>query len=91
LVISVGEDSSITVKVSAPNGEDKEKIEEFTKHGYKLDGTVRITSELPVINSGGQKAGNKYFLFGPKVISRTVTVNTLPAEDMIVILGNEQR
>ncbi|MDR2782417.1 MAG: hypothetical protein LBB48_00990 [Treponema sp.] len=91
LVISVDDDAFITVTVPATNRKDKEKLEAFTKQGYRLDGTIKITSELPVIDSGGQKVGNKYFLFGPKVISRTVTVNTLLEEDIVVILGNAQK
>jgi hypothetical protein len=89
LTISVDQDGYITVKVSAVSSKDKAQIEEFAKYGYKLDGKMTITSELPVIDAGGQKVGNKYFLFGPKVINRAVTMATLPTEDIVVKIGKE--
>jgi uncharacterized protein (DUF2141 family) len=89
LTVKVNSDDSITVKVSAPDSGEKEQLAEFAKYGYKLDGKITITSELPIIDAGGQKAGNKYFFFGPKVIKQTVTVNTLPAEDIVVTMGGK--
>jgi flagellar basal body rod protein FlgF len=89
LTISVDQDGYIIVKTSAVTNDNKEKLEEFAKYGYKLDGKVTITSELPIIDTGGQKVGNKYFFFGPKVINRAVTMTTLPAEDVVVKIGKE--
>jgi hypothetical protein len=90
LTIKASSDDSITVKVSAPGKREKEQLAEFAKYGYKLDGKITITSELPIIDAGGQKTGNKYFFFGPKVIKQAVTVNTIPAEDIVVIIGKNQ-
>jgi hypothetical protein len=89
LTVSVTQDGHITVKASAVSVKNKAQIEEFAKYGYKLDGKITITSELPVIDAGGQKVGNKYFFFGPKVITRTMTMTTLPAEDIVVKIGKE--
>jgi hypothetical protein len=89
LKIHVDSDGLITVAISAIGSSDKEKAEEFAKYGYKLDGKINITSELPIIDAGGQKVTNKYLAFGPKVINRTVTVTTLPSEDSIVIIGEK--
>jgi hypothetical protein len=87
LKIQVDPDGFINITVSALSSGNKEQIEEYSKYGYKLDGAITITSELPVIDAGGQKVGNKYFLFGPKVIKQTITIGTLPESDSIVKIG----
>jgi hypothetical protein len=89
LTINVTQDGYITVKSSALSSDNKEQLEEFTKYGYKLDGKITITSELPIIDAGGQKVGKKYFFFGPKVINRAVTMTTLPTEDIVVKIRKE--
>jgi hypothetical protein len=91
LVIKTGADGSVVITISAIDANNRERALEFSRYGYKLDGTITITSELPVISAGGQKVQSKYLLFGPKVISRTVNVNTLPAENIVIILGNQAR
>jgi hypothetical protein len=88
LTINVTQDGYI-VEVSALDSDDKENLEEFTKYGYRLDGKITITSELPIIDAGGQKVANKYFFFGPKVINKAVRIATLPAEDIVVKIGKK--
>jgi hypothetical protein len=82
--IAVDADNSIYITISAIGDDEKGHLERFSKYGYKLDGTVTITSELPIIEDGGQKVDNKYVLFGPKVIKRTVTAKTLPESDITI-------
>jgi hypothetical protein len=89
LTISVSQDGYITIKASALSSNNKEQLEEFTRYGYRLDGKITITSELPIIDTGGQSVRNKYFLFGPKVINRVVTMQTLPTEDIVIKIGEE--
>jgi hypothetical protein len=89
LTITVYGNDSLVIAVPAIKSKDRESITDYTRYGYKLDGTITITSELPVIDAGGQKVHNKYLLFGPKVISRTVTINTLPAEDIVIVIGRQ--
>jgi hypothetical protein len=84
LKIRVDQDNIINITISAVSSRQKEQAEEFAKYGYKLDGKITITSELPITDAGGQKVSNKYFLFGPKVIRQTLTVESLPASDIIV-------
>jgi hypothetical protein len=89
LVINTGSDGSITVEASALSSENKTALEEYSNYGYKLDGIIKITSELPIIDAGGQKVENKYFFFGPKVITKAVKVTTLPTEDIVVKIGQK--
>jgi len=79
----------ITVKAPVVDRSSKEQLREYSKYGYNLNGIIRITSELPIINDGGLKVGNKYFFFGPKVIKKGVTFDTLPEKDIVVIIGNK--
>jgi hypothetical protein len=89
LTITVDPDGIITVKVTAISSSGKESLEEYSKYGYKLDGKMTITSELPVIDAGGQNVENKYIFFGPKVIKKSVTMATLPSDDIVITLGQE--
>ena len=88
LTITVNRGGTITVKAPMVDRSSREQLEEYKKYGYNLNGTIRITSELPIIDAGGQKEENKYIFFGPKVIKRVVTFNTLPEQDIIVVIGN---
>ncbi|MDR1905195.1 MAG: hypothetical protein LBQ88_23300 [Treponema sp.] len=91
LTITVDPDGIITVKVTAVNSRGKEALEEYSKYGYKLDGKMTITSELPVIDAGGQKVENKYIFFGPKVIKKSVTMATLPLDDIVIKFSAKEK
>jgi hypothetical protein len=83
LIIDVDSDM-IIITERATGGEE---IAEFVKLGYKLDGVIEITSELPIIDASGQKTGNKFMLFGPKMIRQVWT--TFPTQDVIIKIGKK--
>ena len=89
LTITVGRDSIITIKAPVVDRDSKKNLQEYAKYGYNLNGTITITSELPIIDAGGQKVGSKYFFFGPQVIKREVTLKTLPEQDIIIKIGKQ--
>jgi len=47
-----------------------------------LDGLVQITSELPIIDSGGLKIERKFLFFGPYTIKKQY--KTFPTEDIVI-------
>jgi hypothetical protein len=57
--------------------------------GYKLDGVIQITSDLPIIDAGGQKIGRKFLIIGPYVIKKPLTMTTLPTEDIVIKIKRE--
>jgi hypothetical protein len=87
LAINVEQNGIISVRLIAVSSNDREFLTEFSKYGYKLDGKITITSELPVIDDGGQKVENKYIFFGPKVINQVITMTTLPSDDIVIRFG----
>ena len=84
LHISVSPDM-ITIIEEAVEGETASMLTEFVKLGFQLDGVIEITSELPVLDSGRQKVGSKYILFGPQVIRQVLKV--FPSMDVIIKIG----
>jgi hypothetical protein len=79
---------TITITEEAVDEESAAIIAEFVKLGYKLDGRINITSELPIIDSGRQKVGKKYIVFGPQVINQTF--KTFPSMDVVIKIGRNQ-
>ena len=55
VVISVQADDIITITARSLTDKNKEQLVGFTKLGYKLDGVIQITSDLPIIDASGQK------------------------------------
>ncbi|MDR2483660.1 MAG: SH3 domain-containing protein [Treponema sp.] len=75
----------ITITEEAADGETARLLTGFVQLGYKLDGRINITSELPIINPGRQKVGRKYVVFGPQVINQTF--KAFPSLDEVITIG----
>jgi hypothetical protein len=87
LTISVSHDGNIIITEEAIGNEDLERMSGFAKLGYKLDGVIQITSDLPIIDAGGQKVGKKFLILGPQVIKQVVT--TFPTQDVVIKIKKE--
>jgi hypothetical protein len=82
LIISVSQDGTIIITEKAVGGETLQMMSDFVKSGYKMDGVIEITSDLPIIDAGGQKVGRKFLLIGPQVIKQVLT--TFPTQDVVI-------
>jgi hypothetical protein len=82
LVISVSPDGTIIITEKALGSEELKQMSEFVKLGYKLDGVIQITSDLPIIDAGGQQVGRKLLITGPQVIKQVFT--TFPTQDVVI-------
>jgi hypothetical protein len=84
LIISVSQDGIITITEEAT---ENEGLPELLKLGYKLDGVIEITSDLLIIDSGGQKARRKFIVTGPYLIKQIFT--SFPTHDVIIKIKKE--
>jgi hypothetical protein len=87
LTIVTSDDGAITITGEAAAGSTLEKFSEYVSFGYKLDGLVQITSDLPIVDAGGLTVGRKFLFFGPYVVKKEY--KTFPAEDVVIIIRKE--
>jgi hypothetical protein len=84
LTIASPDDDTIVITGKAAGSSAMEAFAEYVSFGYKLDGLVQITSDLPVADAGGLRVGRKFLLFGPYVVKKEY--KTFPAEDTVIII-----
>jgi hypothetical protein len=75
---------TILITGKASGRDALQTFSEYVSYGYKLDGLVQITSELPIVDSGGLKIERKFLFFGPYIVKKTY--KTFPTEDTVVII-----
>jgi hypothetical protein len=80
-------DGSIIITGKAVGSDALKKFSEYVSFGYKPDGLVQITSELPITDAGGLKIGRKYLFIGPYVVKKEY--KTFPAEDVVITIKKE--
>lgn len=82
LTIRGSDDGYITITGKAAGSDALRKFSEYVSFGYKLDGVVQITSELPIVDAGGLKVGRKFLFFGPYIVKQEY--KTFPTEDIVL-------
>jgi hypothetical protein len=87
LIISTDENGNVIIEETAVEDTDG-MFEAFSNLGYSMDGTIRITSELPIIDASGLKVSRSILgLFGNYVINQKIT--SFPSEDIIITIGKQ--